>query len=344
MTSYRTQIVRIWNDTYPHNPKTSQQLSGQIRSVLNRKVFSQAELQALKEEVTPHKEPHSAIQEVVEESAEDKRETVTTLLTEDENVPAVNELHSQFEENCLKYEGIPLQLRDKIPKIKYNVKTLQTVRLVNNILAQKLPSSSNLEETCHLIYSAAITVCNATGCSTSHRISREIKTDSNPPWKRRLESKIMKLREVIGPINSYAQNPAGSSVRLRHRVNNMAKAHDLNINEPAYQQNLRTLLENLKQKISALGAKLRRYNKRVKRYKQNRDFQLNQKLFYRNLATDSQQQQEKPPEKAHMMEYWSEIWSQEENHNKDAYWLRNEEQRNQGIPEMERIIVTAELV
>ncbi|XP_030762944.1 uncharacterized protein LOC115887619 [Sitophilus oryzae] len=154
----------------------------------------------------------------------------------------------------------------------------------------------------------------------------------------------MKLREVIGPINSYAQNPAGSSVRLRHRVNNMAKAHDLNINEPAYQQNLRTLLENLKQKISALGARLRRYNQRVKRYKQNRDFQLNQKLFYRNLATDSQQQQGKPPEKAHMMEYWNEIWSQKENHNKDAYWLRNEEQRNQGIPEMERIIVTAELV
>ena len=51
---------------------------------------------------------------------------------------------------------------------------------------------------------------------------------------------------------------------------------------------LGVVIEELKQRIVAIAAKVRRYQERVDRFRQNRMFQNNQRQFYRELNEEGE--------------------------------------------------------
>ena len=58
---------------------------------------------------------------------------------------------------------------------------------------------------------------------------------------------------------------------------------------------LNVLIEELKQRITAIAAKVRRYQGRVDSYRQNRIFENNQRQFYRELDQEEERYDDNQP-------------------------------------------------
>ncbi|KAL1448298.1 hypothetical protein WDU94_008925 [Cyamophila willieti] len=110
--------------------------------------------------------------------------------------------------------------------------------------------------------------------------------------------------------------------------------------KPNFLQNLKCHLEFLKQKIASLGFRIRKYNKRVKRYRQNKSFYRNQKTFYRELGKKKLMNNASPPSSDSLFNFWSNIWGEQRNHNQNAEWIKQEEERMCDIPTMNEISIT----
>ena len=94
-----------------------------------------------------------------------------------------------------------------------------------------------------------------------------------PVWRRRLQNKINELRKDLSQFQSLKDNEVS---KVRH----------WQIIERKYSIRLKTLsvaIEELKQSIVNIAAKVRRYQERVDRFRQNIMFQNNQRQFYREL-------------------------------------------------------------
>ena len=87
---------------------------------------------------------------------------------------------------------------------------------------------------------------------------------------------------------------------------------------------LNVVIEELKQRITAIAPKVRRYRGQVDSYRQNRLFANNQKEFYR----ESEQEEEScddddQPVAEESKQFWGSIRSQSADHKKDAKWLQD---------------------
>ena len=65
------------------------------------------------------------------------------------------------------------------------------------------------------------------------------------------------------------------------------------------------VIEELKQRIVAIAAKIRRYQERVNRFRQNRTFQNNQKKqFYRELNQEGERYDDDQPDAEKSKKFW----------------------------------------
>ena len=85
---------------------------------------------------------------------------------------------------------------------------------------------------------------------------------------------------------------------------------------------MNVVIEELKQRITAIAVKVRRYQGRVDSYGQNRLFENNQRQFYRELDEEEERCDDDPPVTEVSKQFWGNIWSQSANHKKDAKWLQ----------------------
>lgn len=85
---------------------------------------------------------------------------------------------------------------------------------------------------------------------------------------------------------------------------------------------------------------MRRYNENMKRYKDNKEFSLNQRAFFRNLGREGEMGNETAADPKAMHAFWSNIWSTPKEH-KNEYWVRDEIDRVQNLPEMRATEITA---
>ena len=81
------------------------------------------------------------------------------------------------------------------------------------------------------------------------------------------------------------------------------------------------MIEELKQRILAKASKIRRYEERIKQYRQNRLFTIDQNKVYREI--NGQINMEKIiPDAAESRIFWSEIWGNPISHRGDAEWIK----------------------
>ena len=78
----------------------------------------------------------------------------------------------------------------------------------------------------------------------------------------------------------------------------------------------------MKQRITAIAAKVKRYQGRVDSYRQNRLFGNNQRQFYRELDQEEERCGDDQPVAEESKQFWGNIWSQSADH-KDAKWLQD---------------------
>ena len=92
------------------------------------------------------------------------------------------------------------------------------------------------------------------------------------------------------------------------------------------QKGLGTVLEELKQRVLATVAKIERYNERIKQYKQNRLFTIDQKKLFAELNGKTKESNEIPDADQSPL-FWRGIWSESKEHDRNAEWLKKIEGR-----------------
>ena len=77
---------------------------------------------------------------------------------------------------------------------------------------------------------------------------------------------------------------------------------------------MNVVLEELKQRITAIAAKVRRYQALLESYTQNRLFENNQWQFYRELDQEEERCDDDQPVAEESKQFWKNIWSQSADH------------------------------
>ena len=70
---------------------------------------------------------------------------------------------------------------------------------------------------------------------------------------------------------------------------------------------MNVFIEELKQRITAIAAKVTRYQGRVDRYRQNRLFENNQRRFYRKLDEEEERCDDDQPVGEESKQFWENI-------------------------------------
>ena len=127
-------------------------------------------------------------------------------------------------------------------------------------------------------------------------------------WKRRLQNKIKELRK------DTSQLEASKDLSNFRHWGRLERKYSIRT------KRLNVIIEESKQGITAIAAKVRRYHGRVDSYRQNRLFENNQRQFYRKLDHEEERCDDDQVVAEESKQYWRNIWSHSAYHKKDAKW------------------------
>lgn len=163
------------------------------------------------------------------------------------------------------------------------------------------------------------------GRTNTRNTNNRNKTHSKPEWERRLESKISVLRTEVGQISHHLLGKLSSKKQQKLKLNNKGK------------EEIEEILDTKKQKLQALSKRLRRYKKSNQRRKDNKNFETNQKMFYRNL--NNEQKIENPPDINDITQFWKNIWSNPVEHSEHPEWVEVEKEATKDVNEMQKLTI-----
>ena len=126
----------------------------------------------------------------------------------------------------------------------------------------------SITKTNELFYAGAFVVTNRLGVKIDKVAERK-----EPIWKRRLQNKIKELRKDLSQLEASKDKDIN---HFRH-WERLERKYSIRV------KRLNVVIEELKQRIPAIVAKVRWYQGRVHSYRQNRLFENNQRQFYREL-------------------------------------------------------------
>ena len=169
----------------------------------------------------------------------------------------------------------------------------------------------------------------ACAAMVTRKLAKNWKQKEEQPWKRRLKTKVHEIQQDLSRVIE-AKNIKYND-RLRRKIEKK-----FNIRHKGYQ----LVIEELKQRLVAMAAKIKRYEDRVKQYQQNRLFENNQKRFYEEIRNGEKNESEIPDDEE-SKNFWKGIWGQATEHDHDAPWIRRVQQQIQGR-QQEEIELTEE--
>ena len=128
-----------------------------------------------------------------------------------------------------------------------------------------------------------------------------------------MQNKIKELRKDLSQLEVLKDKDISN---FRH-WERLEKKHSIRV------KRLNVVVEELKQGITAIAAKVRRYQGWVDNYRQNRPFENNQRQFYRELDQEEERCDDDQPVTEELKQFWGNIWSQSADYKKDAKWLQD---------------------
>ena len=123
-------------------------------------------------------------------------------------------------------------------------------------------------------------------------------------WKRRLQNKIKELRNDLSQLEALKDKDISN---FRH-WEKFERKYSIRV------KRMNVAIEELKQRITAIAAKVRRYQGRVDSYRQNRLFGNNQRQFYRELDQEEERCDDHMAVAEESKQFWGNIWSQSADH------------------------------
>ena len=219
--------------------------------------------------------------------------------------------------------------REALPSLKTCDKrtVLTETNKVNSVA--KYITTSNITECNGLLYAVAFVVSERLGKIGKGK-GKTKPEKKEPYWKRRIENNIKKWRQDLSKMTEVRYSRTKLSEKERERMNRNYGLRDKGIIQ---------VVNFLKQKITTAGAKIRRYNQRNLQYHQNKLFRNNQKQLYKELDGKLNEQTEVPDPKG-STEFWSKLWSEPVEHNRDAEWLKNVKEKLRDTPRQANITIT----
>ena len=171
--------------------------------------------------------------------------------------------------------------------------------------------TANLTETNTLLKAAAHIVREHLGEKMPNQSSSNFK---DPHWKRRIEDKIKENRKDLSHLKILQDGG-----HLKKKISDgLHRRHPL-----LKKKGLKTITEELKQRVRAKAAKIQRFKKRCDRYRDGQLFRNNQRQFYRNLSSETSTDLSDTSEDQvkDIKDFWQNIWGTEAVHNTDASWI-----------------------
>ena len=207
-----------------------------------------------------------------------------------------------------------------VPKSKLLEETAKVDKVLSNF------KTHSITKTNELFYAEAVVVTNRLGVKIDKVAGRK-----EPMWKRRLQNWIKELRKDLSQLEA-SKNKDISNFRHWERLE---RKYSISVKK------LNVVIEELKQRITAISANVRRCQGRVDSYRQNRLFGNNQRQFYRELDQEEESCDDDQPVAEESKQFWGNIWSHSADHKKDAKWLQDL-RSEVNVKKQEQIDITTE--
>ena len=268
-------------------------------------------------------EPVGNVDDIVEEELGDVRDSLSSTVgcLDEDNRLIVKRLKEILAERktC---QGIIFK------KVGRKLLKVQAER-VNEAL--KYLESKSITETNNLIVAASVWVAEQLGLKkVEHRKKYE------PFWKRRIEGDIRRLRQEVNIMERELKEGLGGG--KKRKLLGLQEKHSVR------RKGLKTVIEELKQRMLAKSAKVRRFEQRIEQCRQNRLFSVDQKRIYSEF-NGGRGRSSDDPNAEESKRFWGNIWSIKKEHNQEAEWLKDLktglENENQY---QERVIISVEKV
>ena len=166
----------------------------------------------------------------------------------------------------------------------------------------------SITKTSELFYAGDFVVINKLGVRIDKLPGRK-----EPMWKRRLQNKIKELRKDLSQLEA-SKDKGLCNFRYWERLE---RKYSIRV------KRLNVVVEELKQRITAIAAKVRRYQVQVDSYRQNRLFENNQRQFYKELDQKEERCDDDQVVAEESKQFWGNTWSQSADHKKDAKRLQD---------------------
>jgi RNA-splicing ligase RtcB len=347
---FRTEMLTEFRRLQPTAAEaTERQISNQQHAIKLKDLLSPAEINTIREAVKQDLEAVQAeMQMQVPDDAGADQELEEERIQLNENKKELEEVRPQqevawadeFETMKLLWNGISYDMRPRIPRVDYSPWTFCAVKNVDEVLRQDLESATGLEEVVSLVHCAALTTAKILGKRIGAPSSNQAEKgkpkvkEEDPPWKRRLDRKISRLRQEIGQVTAYLQDMNSAKKQMKNKVKTIAwscRTKEDKVN-PKCRKDMKRVLEILKQRLAAFANRIRRYSRAEKRRQSNNLFEADQRRFYRQMGGEKEELV--APAGEVLEEFWRNIWSTPKTHNEDAFWIKEEEELCRDIPEM----------
>ena len=314
---------------FDHHPNMDPNKLGCVRRYIEKK-FSSTEIEEIKLCTSEdHNQTTGAIGPAPEnEEIEEVNHVPTTINESQKQKYQPSEKCSEVKNHILRELSISkyldMESRDQLPKIQLNKKNIEKIDMYNNALAEVLQEIEIEMDTLNsLIYATAKAATKSMGIDTIKK--RNLKTRPEPKWKARIRREIESMR---GELSIITEVEKGNDVKTR-RGRKIRKKYNFND-----KNSLLTAKEILKQKISLKSQRLRRYEKRVKFYRQNRIFKTDAKKLYREIGNQTIEVKN-PPNMKDVENFWKTVWCGDKEFNENALWLEKESSRTDHIDQQE---------
>ena len=338
-SGYRRRLRSLWDDAGLFTC-TEQRLADQARSIRNNNLLSDIELLEIRGTLPPsvvEEAPTTTTQALptVSQAIRTLRDATIPTVAAEELTPTTTVPDFDKEaviERLKRLLEDPSVIETKPLRHVNRKKLMEGTSLINSCIAE-IPTSS-ITETNTLLLAGAHLVSERLGEKPANKNTEKRKT---PLWKRRIEDKITQVRKDI----SYLEEKKKGTTLKQKILEGLNRRHPL-----LKKKGIPCIIEELKQRLRAKAAKIKRFNKRCERYHQNKLFGNNQRQFYRNLQTNPEEQDISHPEadKDSCLKFWKNIWEQPVEHNSDAEWLPDVRTALASADEQRQFVITNTLV
>ena len=154
-----------------------------------------------------------------------------------------------------------------------------------------------------------------------------------PWWLRRIKSKIQQLRKDISRLEKHMLG----EIRKSKISDQLKRKYKIDVKGPS------VVLEELKQRLTAQAAKLKRYQERHKQYWQNRMLETNQRRLFEEIEGMTREDGI-TPDVEESKNLWNGIWGKSVDHNEGAEWLRDVEEQLAEVEKQNDVKITVESV